>query len=46
MSESDIAKKAKKLIKTVDDLVITVKTETVKVLEAAKDISDKLKDKK
>ncbi len=43
MSESDIAKKAKKLIKSVDDLISTVKTDTTKVIEAAKEFTDKIK---
>ncbi len=44
MSESETAKKAKKLIKSVDELINTIKKDTATVIQAAKEFKDQLKD--
>jgi len=43
MSESETAQKAKQLIKSVDDLITTVKKDTAKVIQAAKELNEKVK---
>jgi len=46
MSESETAKKAKKLIKSVDELINTVKKDTAAVIQAARELTNQLKDEK
>lgn len=40
MSESETAKKARKLLKGIDDLVGTVIKDTTEIIKAAKDLKD------
>ena len=44
MTESDTAKKARKLIKSVDDLITTIRKDTATVVQAAKELKAQFKD--
>ena len=43
MAESAIAKKAKELIKSADDLINDVKKDTAKIIKSAKDLKDSIR---
>jgi len=46
MAESETAKRIKRLIKSADDLVNTVKKQTAEFIQAAKDLNDQITNKR